>query len=295
MSDLPPNIWRLQAQFDTRGLIEALASDDAGIRKRAAAALRTLDAVEAVPALKQALAVEKDLDARSAITAALEHLLPEEAEKIPRLIAQLKSTDTATVIHAAHTLGELKDKTAVEPLVLIFHNTQLSGRVRLAAAEALIKLESAPAVVTLLAAVRGKDWHIRRNAVAVLGQLRADWAVEPIVERLNDENDIVRRTARAALKRIGTPEALKAYESMNEKTNPVNPKAKTAKLSATEPFKPGNLQELLKARAEAAKPADQKVGATQPPVEPDKPAPDAGTAPVSQSIRPTPDDPATRL
>jgi HEAT repeat protein len=287
VSDLRLNIWRLQAQFDTRGLIEALANQDAGIRKRAAAALRTLDATEAVPALKQALANEKDADTRSALTAALEHLLPEESDKSPKWIAQLKSGDTENMIQAARALGELKDKTAVEPLVLIFHNPQLSGRVRLAAAEALIKLESAPAVVTLLAALRGKDWHIRRNAVAVLGQLRADWAIEPIIERMADENDIVRRTARAALKRIGTPEALKALEAMSDKTQPVNPKAKTAKLAATEPFKPGSLQEILKAQAEkkaAEAKADDAEGETQPMTPAPKEEPDQ-----------KPNDPATRL
>jgi HEAT repeat protein len=288
VSDYLSNIWRLQAQYDTRGLIEALSNADPGIRKRAAAALRTLGAVEAVPTLKQALTVEKDPEARSAITAALEHLLPEEADKVPKLVAQLKSADPEVVIRTVRALGELKDKTAVEPLVLVFHNPQLSGAVRLAAAEALIQLESAPAVVTLLAALHGKDWHIRRNAVAVLGQLRADWAVEPIAERLSDENDIVRRTARAALKRISTPDALRALEAMTDKTQPVNPKAKTARLAATEPFTPGNLQDILKARADAkvalpeAK-SDDAEGETQP------------MTPTTPTTDEKPDDAATRL
>lgn len=237
MSDLRPNIWRLQAQFDTQGLIEALKNDDAGIRKRAAAALRTMGATEAIPTLQELLKVEQDPDARHAITAALDHLLPEQSEKVPALIAQLQSKQPEAVIYAARALGEIKDKTAVEALVLVFHNLQLSGRVRLAAAEALIKLESAPAVVTLLAALRSKDWRIRRNAAAVLGQLRADWAVDSLVASLDDENENVGRTARAAIRRIGTPEALEALQAVDGE-NAILHKAQTAKLPATQPLQP---------------------------------------------------------
>jgi HEAT repeat protein len=252
LSDLRPNIWRLQAQFDTQGLIEALKNDDAGIRKRAAAALRTMGATEAIPTLQQILKTEQDADARHAITAALDHLLPEQSEKVPALIAQLQSSQPEAVIYAARALGEIKDKTAVEALVLVFHNAQLSGRVRLAAAEALIKLESAPAVVTLLAALRSKDWRIRRNAAAVLGQLRADWAIDSLVSSLDDENETVSRTARAAIRRIGTPEALEALAAV-EGEDPHMHKAQTAKLPATQPLEPP--AEIPKAAQAVEKPA----------------------------------------
>lgn len=237
MSDLRPNIWRLQAQFDTQGLIEALKNNDASIRKRAAAALRTMGATEAIPTLQQMLKVEQDSDARHAITAALDHLLPEQGEKVPTLIAQLQSSQPEAIIYAARALGEIKDKTSVEALVLVFHNAQLSGRVRLAAAEALIKLESAPAVVTLLAALRSPNWRIRRNAAAVLGQLRADWAVDSLISCLDDENENVGRTARAAIRRIGTAEALEALAAVDGEEIPVQRhKAQTAKLPTTQPL-----------------------------------------------------------
>lgn len=213
MSDLRPNIWRLQAHFDIPGLIEALKNDDPGVRKRAATALRTLSAVQAVVPLQEALKGEKDPDARNSISAALDYLLPEQIQTLPTLVAQLRSSQPEVIISATRALSELKDRTAVEHLVIVFHNLQLPGRVRLAAAEALIKLESAPAVVTLLAALRSKNWYVRRNAAAVLGQLRADWAVDPLSARLSDENEVVRRTARAALRRIHTPEAFAALEA----------------------------------------------------------------------------------
>jgi HEAT repeat protein len=219
-ADHLPNIWQLQAQRDFKGLIDALQNDDRETRKHAASALRVLGAVEALPTLRRLLTSETDEATQKHLRAVIDSLLQEAPEgELPvasrtrQLVARLKSGDPAVIVKAARDLSALKDKTAVEALVVIFHNQQLPGFVRLAAAEALIELESAPTVVTLLAALKSESWQIRRNGVAVLGQLRADWAVARIAERLGDENDYVRRTARAALKRIGSNEAKLALEA----------------------------------------------------------------------------------
>jgi HEAT repeat protein len=226
VSQREPDIWQLQAQFDTSGLISALSSDDAGIRRRAAAALRALNAREAIPALKAAYAAENDPEARQMIIAALKTLsstgdLPAGAVEnapdpdvqppmVQRLIQQLKSSDPDKIVAAANQLGDIGDKLAVEPLVLLFNDARMSIQVRLAVAEALLKLESAPVEVALLANLRHSDWRIRRNGAAILGQLKAEWAIQPLARALRDNNKYVRRTARAALKYIGTPEARKA-------------------------------------------------------------------------------------
>ncbi len=217
-----PDIWQLQAKLDTQGLVDALKSDDPNIRKRAAAALRALGAVASIPALRVALVNEQDAEVRNHMSAALEALQLEAKRAtdtqeavvpetpVGKLIAQLRSKDPEEVIKAANGLGELGDKLAVEPLVVLFNDAKVSIQVRLAVAEALLKLEAAPVEVTLLAALRHADWHIRRNGAAILGQLRAEWAVDPLVKALRDPNRIVQKTARAALKHIGTPEALRA-------------------------------------------------------------------------------------
>lgn len=215
------NIWYLQAQLDIQGLVDALQADRAELRKRAAAALRSMGAANAVPALRQALTVEDDEDARASIVIALRTLADDfeddqdgedfspsaQQTLVNRLIEQLQSTNPERVITAAHQLGDLGDKLAVEPLVVIFKDARVSIQVRLAVAEALLKLDSAPVEVSLLAALRHNQWNIRRNGAAILGQLRADWAVEPLARALDDDNAMVRRTARAALKHIDTPEA----------------------------------------------------------------------------------------
>jgi HEAT repeat protein len=221
VTDNRPNIWRLQATFDINGLVQALQDEDPSIRKRATAALYALGAVDAVPAMRDALDKEVDTEVRASLVTALAHLSSENAtvakvvtqevelKPVERMLLQLNSEQPERIIQAARTLGELKDKSAVEPLVLVFRNVGLNGHVRLAAAEALLALESAPAEVTLLGALRNRKWQLRRNAAAILGQLHADWAVVPLGEVLHDEIELVARTARAALKRIGTAEAKK--------------------------------------------------------------------------------------
>jgi hypothetical protein len=226
VSDNRPNIWRLQALADAQGLIKALEYGDPDVRQRAAVALRALEAFEAIPALRAVLAKEDNPDARTIITSALVHLLEEQQEQedavqpasppdeVTLLVEQLKSKDADEMIHAVQALGALGDPLAVEPLMLLFNNRNLPARVRLAAAEALIELKSPPTTVTALVALRRPDPHLRRIAAAMLGHLEADWAVEPLAAALKDENELVRRTARAALKHIATPEALAAVDAM---------------------------------------------------------------------------------
>lgn len=236
MSEFKPNIWRLQTQHDTKGLERALTNDDADIRKRAAAALRAIGATVALPTLKTVLETEQDPDTRAHILAALESLEVEHERddhkdldtfdddiddkeetaifdtEVLRMVRQLESDDDDEIIAAAQKLGDLKDKQAVEPLVIRFKDPKVAIRVRLAVAEALLELESALVEVALLGALRKPDWRVRRNAAAILGQLKADWAVEPLSRALNDKHERVRRTAFAALKYIGTPEALDAIK-----------------------------------------------------------------------------------
>ncbi len=223
MSDNKSDSWRLQAQFDSQGLINALKQEDAGIRRRAAAALRALGAKDALPEIRNALVNEQDPAVREVLASALDHLsdtnedaltanvaVSDNLKQVNHLIDMLQSDEPDQVIDAAHQLGEIGDQMAVEPLVLIFNSVNSSIQIKLAVAEALLKLEGAPVEVALLAALRHTDWHIRRNGAAILGQLQAEWAVDPLAQALRDPHTNVRRTARAALQRIGTANALNA-------------------------------------------------------------------------------------
>lgn len=223
MSDnAKPNFWDMESELDTNGLLDALSHDDKMIRRRAATGLQTLKAIGAVDALREAHKKEEDPETGLVIASAIQVLsriadgtylkrdMENQEPRVKRLITQLSSERSEVVINAARKLGDLGDKMAVEGLIIAFNNQKLSIHVRLAIAEALLKLESAPVEVALLANLRHADWHIRRNGAAILGQLQAEWAIDPLARALNDPHPVVRRTALAALKHIGTPESRKA-------------------------------------------------------------------------------------
>lgn len=219
MLDRRPNIWKLQANKDAAGLIQALTYSDPDIRKRAAAALRVLGIVEAVAPLREALKNERQPDVRDHLTAALEHLdasfaatTSKDRSRDELIRVLLSSTDTQVLIETAGKLGELGDQLSTEALVTIFRDQLKPDEVRLAAAYALVKLKSAPSVVTLLAGLKKDNWRIRHNAAAVLGQLRATWATDALIETLRDEHPNVRLAAAAALHRFQTKRAIAALQ-----------------------------------------------------------------------------------
>ncbi len=212
----------MQTEKDVRGLVAALKHRDPQTRKRAAAALRVVGDEAAAKPLKAALDVEVNTEARMAIAAALEHLMSDKPKspapqqqpqsRVERLVQHLTGLHPDLAIQAARALEEMKDRTAVPALVVVFRNRRQPAAVRLAAAEALLAMNSAPAEATLLAALRNEKWYLRRNGAAILGRLEAEWAVEPLARALYDPNELVARTAQAALRRIGTPEAQEALD-----------------------------------------------------------------------------------
>lgn len=238
-----PNIWQMQTGRDVDGLIAALRHPESSVRRGAVAALRALSAWQAVPALEAQLAVESDWQVHAAISSALQYLDHDiHIETMIRnrdlrgLLKMLNSPRPEDIATACDALANIGDKQAAEPLIMVFRNVALSSKVRLAAAEALIKLESAPAVVTLLAALRRNDPAVRRNAAAVLGQLKAAWAVEPLIKTLADPVSAVARTAAAALRSIGTTEALMAFRKFEERLRATDTQTKrtpTNRLSGT--------------------------------------------------------------
>ncbi len=221
MDDLQSEIWRLQMRSDVGGLVEMLRHKSANIRGRAALALQVIGANAAIPSLQMALMDETDPATRRLFIAVLDDLfqlaLENDAElpahqhhPIVSLIDQLSGQSHEQIIRAAQQIGERGAKIAAETLVRVFENTGLPSRVRLTAAEALLKLDCAPVEVSLLAGLRHPEFQVRRSAAGVLGQLKAAWAVDALIGVLNDPHDSVRRMAHAALQHIGTPEALDA-------------------------------------------------------------------------------------
>ncbi len=295
MTGTRPNIWQLQSRRDIEGLIAALAYADPEVRRRAAGALRSLDVTEAVPALKAALRRETDTQTRRSLATALHDLDHRTDVKsliktndVDGLIQALHSRHPEHVIAAARALGRLNDRLAVEPLVILFHNVAAPPAVRLAAAEALLELKSAPAVVTLLGALRRDAWQVRRNAAAVLGQIQATWAVEPLADALTDPHPVVRRTAAAALRRIGTADAIATLRARAAPQAPVRQKSapRPPKRASSRRASRSRPPQTDRPRAPTEQDTTRVVSSPEPsPAEPTKPRPPAEPEPAKEESR----------
>jgi HEAT repeat protein len=221
MDDQNFTIWRLQINKDIPALLILCRHPIPSVRKRAVVSLRALNASSALPDLMKMLIREENPDVREVIGTTIDHLMsmemtgvvPERYKRVVRLIARLATNHEEQIIPAIQELGELGDLMAVEALMIVFGDRSYTHRTRLEAAEALIKMKSAPTEATLLTALRNKNnAKLRRKAAAVMGQINADWATGALIVALNDPEEIVRTTARAALSAIGNDEALAAIK-----------------------------------------------------------------------------------
>lgn len=249
MADLQSEIWRMQIQSDIAGLVDLLKHESPVARTRSALALRAMGASAAIPTLQMALMDERDPATRKTLVAVLDDLFqlaledgadlpPQQHHPIVSLIDQLSGQSHEQIMRAAQQLGERGAKIAAETLVRVFENKDLPSRVRLTAAEALVKLDCAPVEVSLLAGLRHAEARVRRSAVGVLGQLGASWAVDALIPSLDDENELVRKTATAALRYIATPEALAAVNAPRLTVPPPPEPPVPAPVSAATPLLP---------------------------------------------------------
>jgi HEAT repeat protein len=98
---------------------------------------------------------------------------------------------------AAKALGEIGDARAVKPLITTLQDT--NSTVRWKATEALANI-GAPAAKPLIAALKHSNNQVRLGAANALGNLKDDLVVEPLIEALiNDSDLIVRENAANAL------------------------------------------------------------------------------------------------
>ncbi|MEZ4671044.1 MAG: HEAT repeat domain-containing protein [Anaerolineae bacterium] len=120
MKEFNFDIWRLQAQSDVRGLLDALKNPNPSLRQRAAMALRVMGSPSALPALQDALLKEIDKETRDIIIATLEILFTQEHDndsapsragsQVVEFISRLNSVNTEHAVRAAQGLGEIQEK-----------------------------------------------------------------------------------------------------------------------------------------------------------------------------------------
>jgi bilin biosynthesis protein len=117
---------------------------------------------------------------------------------------------------AAFSLGKISDsstdiisdsdtfagESTIKQLINSLNNESID--VRKNAAGALIKIGE-PAVEMIIDALVDENWRVRWHSAEILGEIKDDRAVKPLINSLNDENNGVRSNSIIALIEIGEP------------------------------------------------------------------------------------------
>lgn len=130
------------------------------------------------------------------------------AGKVKKLIKILTSDKWPELqIEAAEALGELGDKSAVEPLIEAL--AAGDGKLKMAAAEALGRIGAPAAGAELIATLQKPGYEaLRITCLKALGNIRSKNAVEHIIGLLEAESRLTRISAVEALGNIGDKRAL---------------------------------------------------------------------------------------
>lgn len=138
-----------------------------------------------------------------------------DADDLKGLIRKLESKDPTVRKEVAWKLGEIKDPLAVEPLMAILKEDN-DWDVRSMAEDALVKI-GAPAVDSLVVALKDEEWRVRTRATRTLGAIKDFRAVDPLITALKKDNVfIVRRFAAQALGEMGEIKDSRAVQILND-------------------------------------------------------------------------------
>lgn len=215
----PPNVEKLKAKGDVKGLIRAsnykkeapvveylsskvLMHEHEKVREAAIEALGKIGDMRAVDPLGKALK-DKSIWVRQAAVKALGQIRTPQTVEL--LIVALKDNDHNYVRQAAaKVLGEVRDTQAVAPLIEMLKDRDSSVRDR--AVEILGQIGDKRAVEPLIEMLKDKDDRVQIQAVRALGNIGDAQAVEPLIELLKDEK--VRLSAVETLGQIGDKRAV---------------------------------------------------------------------------------------
>lgn len=157
-------------------LAKALSDKEASVRRRAAAALATVPAKAAQPALERAAIKDPDPDVRR---------------------------------YAVEALGWIEDSSVVPTLIAATRDP--SERVRRYAAAELGRRKAPESLEALLALAQDPSPDVRWQAVVAVGELRDKRAVDLLVRALDDPAPQVANAAERALQRLGIARRKEKY------------------------------------------------------------------------------------
>jgi HEAT repeat protein len=156
-----PNVEKLKAKKDIKGLVKGLSYKDITIRREAAEAF-------GVELLIQIL-MENDYDhlAKAQVALALGYMNDRKA--VEPLIQTLMESDLIIQTKAAWALGEIGDERTVEPLIQALKASFMFSR--MAAAQALGEIGDERAVEPLVHALKDEVHQVRYAALEALAKL----------------------------------------------------------------------------------------------------------------------------
>ncbi len=127
-----------------------------------------------------------------------------DPKAVEMLISALKDRGPSVRRIAAISLGQLKDERAVEPLIAAMKDR--NPAMRKAIFTSLGQIGDSRAMPLLMVALKDVDVEIRRVAGFALANMGA-FAVEPLIEKIGDEDEYVRKEAMGILGKIRDPRA----------------------------------------------------------------------------------------
>jgi HEAT repeat protein len=123
------------------------------------------------------------------------------------LISVLKDEHPFVRKKASWALGEIGDTMAVKPLITVLTNKDEDWWDREAAALALGKIGS-PAVEPLITVLNNNNLEVRKALALALGEIKDHRVVKPLIMLLNDQSIEVRLQVAMALRKIKDPESV---------------------------------------------------------------------------------------
>ncbi|MDR9749818.1 HEAT repeat domain-containing protein [Pseudomonas sp. SZMC_28357] len=178
--------------------VQALADNDAGVRREAVGVLGWLKQLDALPALATLASGDPDTDVRRAATGALG--LASDAQVLPALRQALNDLAWQVREEAATTLGKVGHPDAGPALVEAL--TDDYWQVRLRATRSLGRLRYTPALDALIDTLGHRISNLRKEAALALGELNDRNAI-PALQSFQDDGDPeVRKAVRIALSQL---------------------------------------------------------------------------------------------
>ena len=139
-----------------------------------------------------------------------------ESEKVNELIGKLGQQGWQNAVDALVQIGQ----PSVEPLIRTLQDRNIKPWIIHArAVDALAKIGSGRAVDAVVKSVEdaGLNPYVRAAAARSLGQLKAENAIESLVDALKDESWILRLNSREALLQIGEPAVGRLVTALKDK------------------------------------------------------------------------------